>query len=125
MPSLNKVFLMGNAGKDAELRYTPTGSAVASFSLAVNSGTKNASGGWDNHTEWFNIVVFRDQAERVSQKVRKGTSVFVEGRFQTRSWEDDKGKHSRPEVIANSVMVLKGEEHERPKEDDFDDLPFD
>lgn len=107
MASLNKVMLIGNAGKDAELRYTANGTAQSQFSLAVNFRRKGVSGDWEEATEWFNIVVFGDQAERISQYVTKGKQVYVEGRLQTRTWDDDQGqKHYRTEVIANQVLFL-------------------
>ena len=107
MASLNKVMLIGNAGKDAELRYTANGTATAQFSLAVNFRRKGASGDWEEATEWFNIVLFADQAERLSQYITKGKQLYVEGRLQTRSWDDDQGvKHYRTEVIANTLQFL-------------------
>jgi single-strand DNA-binding protein len=105
--SLNKVMLIGNAGKDAELRYTANGTAQSQFSLAVNYRRKGVSGDWEEATEWFNIVVFGDQAERTSQYITKGKQVYIEGRLQTRTWDDDQGqKHYRTEVIANQVLFL-------------------
>jgi len=105
--SLNKVMLIGNSGKDAELRYTANGTAQSQFSLAVNYRRKGASGDWEEATEWFNIVVFGDQAERTSQYITKGKQLYIEGRLQTRTWDDDQGvKHYRTEVIANQVLFL-------------------
>jgi len=107
MASLNRVMLIGNAGRDAELRYLANGTAQASFSLAVNRNYRGADGEWKEETEWFNIVAWRDLAERLSQSVTKGKQVYVEGRLQTRTWDDDQGvKHYRTEVIANSVLLL-------------------
>ncbi len=107
MASLNKVMLIGNAGKDAELRYAASGTAMAQFSLAVNSRRRGQSGDWEDQTEWFNIIIFREQAERVSQYITKGKQLFVEGRLQTRTWDDDQGvKHYRTEVVANNVVLL-------------------
>lgn len=107
MASLNKVMLIGNSGRDAELRYTANGTAQSQFSMAVNYRRKGASGDWEDATEWFNIVVFGDQAERTSQYITKGKQLYVEGRLQTRSWDDDQGvKHYRTEVIANQVLFL-------------------
>lgn len=111
MASLNKVMLIGNTGKDAELRYTANGTAQSQFSLAVNYRRKGQSGDWEDQTEWFNIVVFGDQAERTSQYITKGKQIYVEGRFQTRTWDDDQGvKHYRTEVIANQVLFLGSRE---------------
>jgi len=107
MAGLNKVMLIGNAGKDAELRYTANGTAQAQFSLAVNSNRRSQSGEWEEQTEWFNIVLWREQAERVSQYITKGKQLYVEGRLQTRSWDDDQGqRHYRTEVIANTIQLL-------------------
>jgi len=107
MASLNKVMLIGNAGRDAEMRYTANGTAQTQFSLAVNSRRRGQSGEWENQTEWFNIVMFGDRAERVSQFITKGKSLYIEGRLQTRNWDDDQGvKHYRTEVIANQIEFL-------------------
>lgn len=107
MASLNKVMLIGNTGRDAEMRYLSTGTAKTDFSLAVNQRRRNASGDWEDQPEWFNVVLFGDQAERISQYITKGKQLYVEGRLQTRSWDDDQGqKHFRTEVIANTVQFL-------------------
>ena len=109
MPSLNKVMLIGNTGREAELRYTANGTAQSQFSLAVNYRRRGASGEWEEATEWFNIVVFGDQAERTSQYITKGKQLYIEGRLQTRTWDDDQGvKHYRTEVIANNIILLGG-----------------
>lgn len=110
MASLNKVMLIGNAGRDAELRYLASGTPQSQFSLAVNNRRKNQqTGDWEDQTEWFNIVLFGDTAERVSQYITKGKQVYVEGRLQTRSWDDDQGvKHTRVEVICNQLQLLGG-----------------
>lgn len=111
MASLNKVMLIGNAGKDAELRYTANGVPQASFSLAVNNRRRGQSGEWEDNTEWFNIILFREQAERLSQYITKGKPLYVEGRLQTRTWDDDQGqKHYRTEVIANTIQLLGSRE---------------
>lgn len=107
MASLNKVMLIGNAGKDADLRYTANGTATATFSLAVNNRRRGQSGEWEDNTEWFNIVLFAETAERVSQYITKGKPLYVEGRFQTRTWDNDQGvKQYRTEVIANTIQLL-------------------
>ncbi|MCC6421499.1 MAG: single-stranded DNA-binding protein [Gemmataceae bacterium] len=109
MASLNKVMLIGNAGRDAELRYTANGTAQSNFSLAVNNRRRSQSGDWEEHTEWFNIIIFGDMAERVSQYITKGKSIYAEGRLQTRTWDEDQGvKHYRTEVIANTIQLLGG-----------------
>jgi single-strand DNA-binding protein len=111
MASLNKVMLIGNAGKDAELRYLSTGTPKSEFSLAVNNRRRNPAGEWEDQTEWFNIVIFGDQAERVSQYITKGKPLYVEGRLQTRNWDDDQGvKHYRTEIIVNTLQLLGSRE---------------
>ncbi|MFQ5380093.1 MAG: single-stranded DNA-binding protein [Dehalococcoidia bacterium] len=107
MASLNKVMIIGNVGRDPEMRYTANGTAQTSFSVAANRNWKDASGEWREDTEWFNIVAWRDLAERLAQSVTKGKQIYVEGRLQTRSWDDDQGmKHYRTEVIALDVKLL-------------------
>ncbi len=113
MASLNKVMLIGNAGKDADLRYTANGLAQARFSLAVNNRRKAQSGEWEDNTEWFNIVLFGDTAERVSQYITKGKPVYVEGRIQTRTWDDQEGqKRTSVEVIAATIQLLGGRDQD-------------
>lgn len=115
MVSLNKVMLIGNVGKDPEMRYTANGTAQTSFSLAVNRNYRDPAntGEWKEETEWFNIVVWRDLAERLAQNLTKGKQVYVEGRFSTRTWDDDQGvKHYRTEVIANDVKMLGARDRE-------------
>ena len=111
MASLNKVMLIGNVGKDAELRYLASGTPQAKFSLAVNRNFKGADGEWKEETEWFNIVVWAALAERISQNVTKGKQIYVEGRLSTHSWDDDQGvKHYMTEVIANDLKILERRE---------------
>lgn len=111
MASLNKVMLIGNAGKDAELRYLANGTPQCQFSLAVNRNFRGPDNEWKEETEWFNVVVWRDMAERITQNVTKGKQLYVEGRLQTRTWDDDQGvKHYRTEVIANDVKILERRE---------------
>ena len=107
MASLNRVHLIGNAGKEAELKYTANGTATATFSLAVNNRRKGANGQYEDQTEWFNIVLFADTAEKLAQYITKGKSLYIEGRFQTRTWDNDQGvKQYRTEVIANQIQLL-------------------
>ncbi len=108
--SLNKVMLIGNLGKDAETRHTPSGVAVTSFTLATSYRAKDATGEWRDKTDWHDVVVWR--GENVAPYLKKGRSVFVEGRLQTRSWEDQSGQRRyRTEVICDSsfgLMLLGG-----------------
>lgn len=107
MASLNKVMIIGNVGRDPEMRYTANGTAQTLFSVAVNRNWRDGSGEWKEETEWFNIVTWRDLAERLAQSVTKGKQIYVEGRLQTRTWDDDQGvKHYRTELIANDVKML-------------------
>lgn len=107
MASLNKVMLIGNAGRDPELRYMANGTAQSSFSLAVSRGIRKDDGTWDNETDWFNVVVWGERAEKLGERVTKGQQVYVEGRLSIRSWDGDDGKKQyRTEVIANSVLAL-------------------
>jgi single-strand DNA-binding protein len=105
--SLNKVMIIGNVGKDPELRYTPDGTATARFSVAVNRVWKSPDGERKEETEWFNVVVWRKLAETCSSYVHKGLSVYVEGRLQTRKWTDKEGLERRTtELIATDVRFL-------------------
>lgn len=108
--SLNKVMLIGNLGKDADLRYTSTGRAVASFSLATNERFKpSESEEWQERTEWHNIVVWGKTAEGLAEYLTKGQKIYVEGRIQTRSWEDQTGnKRYTTEVVAGDIILLGG-----------------
>ncbi|MDP4020861.1 MAG: single-stranded DNA-binding protein [Candidatus Adlerbacteria bacterium] len=102
---INKIFLYGNLTRDPELRTLPSGGQVASFGLATNRVFKKADGSKQESTEFHNIVVFGRQAETVAQYLKKGSSVFVEGRIQTRSWESaEKGKQYRTEIVAERVQ---------------------
>ncbi len=107
MSNLNRVMIIGNTGRDAELRYTANGTAVSDFSMAVNSRRRSQSGDWEDETEWFQVVLFGHRAERISQYITKGKQLYVEGRLRTRNWDDDQGvRHYRTEVIANNVEFL-------------------
>jgi single-strand DNA-binding protein len=112
MAGLNKVMLIGNAGKDAELRYMASGTPQAKFSLAVNNRRRNQqTNEWEDQTEWFNILIWGDTAERVSQYITKGKQLYIEGRLQTRSWDDDSGqRHYMTEVVAQTVQLLGSRE---------------
>lgn len=100
---INKVFLFGNLTRDPELKSLPSGTQVSSFGLATNRRFKKGDA-WEEATEFHNIVVFGRQAETVSQYLKKGSSVFIEGRIQTRSWDSEKGKQYRTEIIAERVQ---------------------
>jgi single-strand DNA-binding protein len=105
--SLNKAMIIGNLGRDPEMRYTPSGQAVTQFTVAVNRNYKDANGDWQEETEWFRVVAWAALAERTAEYLRKGRKVYVEGRLQTRSWEDQNGqKRYTTELVANTVTPL-------------------
>jgi single-strand DNA-binding protein len=104
--SLNQVFLMGNLTRDPELRQTPTGQSVTSFSLALNRSYKDSSGEWQEATDYIDIVCWGPLAERVAQYLSKGRRCLVQGRLQSRSWEQDGQKRNKVEVLAGDVTFL-------------------
>lgn len=104
--SLNQVTLMGNLTRDPELRQTPTGQNVTSFSLALNRSYKDQSGAWQEATDYIDIVAWGPLAERVSQYLSKGRRCLVQGRLQSRSWEQDGQKRNKVEVLASDVTFL-------------------
>jgi single-strand DNA-binding protein len=107
--SVNKVILIGNLGKDPEVKYTPSGTAVARFSLATNERYKDKDGNWQDRAEWHNIVAWQRLAEIVGEYVKKGNKLYVEGRLQTRSWDDKDGqKKYMTEIVANDLVLLTG-----------------
>jgi single-strand DNA-binding protein len=107
MPSLNKLTIIGNVGSDPEMRFTPNGKPVASFSVATNWVYTTPEGEQKKETEWFNIVVWDKLAEQCNQRLTKGQLIYAEGRIHTRSWDGQDGqKHTRTEVIANRVIFL-------------------
>jgi len=107
--SVNKVILLGRLGKDPEMRYSPSGTAIANFSLATNHRQKSQEGEWVDKTEWHNILVFGKQAEIAGEYLKKGKQVFIEGRLQTSSWEDQQGqKKYKTEVVVNDFQMIGG-----------------
>jgi single-strand DNA-binding protein len=105
--TVNKAIIVGRVGRDPDVRYTPGGTSVASFSVATNYRAKDADGNWTDNTEWHNISVFGQLADFAGNYVKKGRLVYVEGRLQTRSWEDQNNvKHYRTEIIANTLQLL-------------------
>jgi len=109
MASVNKVILVGNLGRDPEMRYMPSGDAVATFSLATTETWKDKSGQKQELTEWHRISMFGKQAEIAGQYLKKGSSVYIEGRLQTRKWTDKEG-HERQttEIRADRMQMLGG-----------------
>ena len=109
MAGINKVILIGNLGKDPELRYTPGGQPVASFSLATTERWSDKNGQRQDRTEWHNIVVWGKLAELANQYLKKGRSAYIEGRITNRSWDDrDGNKKYRTEIVANQIQFLGG-----------------
>ncbi len=107
---VNKVFLLGNVGKDPEIRSTAGGMTVASFSLATADRQKDPQGNWTDKTEWHNLVCFQRTAEIVRDYVKKGSQIFVEGKIQTRSWDDKASgeKKYKTEILVNDLSLLGG-----------------
>ena len=147
MASFSKAMIIGNLGRDPEMRYTPNGRPVTEFSVAVNQSTKNQqTNEWVEATDWFRVTVWGDRAERTAEQLRKGNRVFVEGRFRTREFEGRDGqKRMSLEITADSLVSLERRTREgedgsfggeiptagaRPRaprgggDDELDDLPF-
>ncbi len=104
---VNKVILIGNLGRDPELRYTPSGAAVANFTLATNETWSDKDGNTQEHTEWHRIVAWNRLAEICGEYLKKGSQVYVEGRLRTRSWDDKDGvKRFTTEVVARELRML-------------------
>jgi single-strand DNA-binding protein len=108
MSSLNKVMLIGHLGKDPEIRYTSEGSPVANFSLATSESWTDKSGSRQERTEWHNIVAWKNLAELAKRFLAKGRQVYIEGRIQTREWNDRDGNKRRTTEVIASQMVLLG-----------------
>lgn len=108
--SVNKVILVGNLGKDPEVRYTASGVPRATFSLATNERYKDKSGEWQDRTEWHQAVAWRRTAEIVGEYVHKGSRLYIEGRLQTSSWEDKQSgeKRYRTEIVVTDLALLDG-----------------
>lgn len=140
MASVNKVILIGNLGADPELRYTPSGAAVASFNMATTERWKGKDGQPQEQTEWHRIVLWNRQAEIAKEYLRKGSSVYIEGRLQTRNYEDKEGiKRYVTEIVGMRMQLLGGRSSQAgdsepsappsgpPQQDldsEDDDLPF-
>jgi single-strand DNA-binding protein len=141
--TLNKVMLIGRLGQDPELKYTPSGAAVLTLSVATNTSYKGQDGNAVEHTEWHRVVVWRKLAEIMAQYAKKGTRVYVEGKLSTRSWDDKDGtKRYTTEITADQMQLLesRGEKgapepseivpppdqqaYETPTNSEADDLPF-
>jgi len=136
---LNKVMIIGHLGRDPEMRYTPSGRPVTTFTVATSRSWNTVDGARHQETEWFNVVAWGNLAEICKQYLTKGQQVYIEGRLQTRHWEDKEGnKHSSIEIVANEMMMLgdrrdsnnaekhSGESAEEPEPPsaDEDEFPF-
>jgi single-strand DNA-binding protein len=107
--SVNKVILVGNVGKDPEVKLLASGMSVANFTLATNERFKDKSGEFQERTEWHNLVAYQRLAEIVRDYTKKGSKLYIEGRIQTRSWDDKENqKHYKTEIIVNDLVLLSG-----------------
>jgi len=106
MASVNKVILVGNLGRDPEVRFMPNGDAVCNFSIATTDNWKDKSGARQERTEWHNIVMYRKLAEIAGEYLKKGRPVYIEGSLQTRKWEKDGVTRYSTEIIANQMQML-------------------
>jgi single-strand DNA-binding protein len=129
--SLNKVILVGNVGKDPEVKYSTSGTPIANFSLATNERFKDRSGEWQDRTEWHNIVAWQRLAEIVGEYVAKGSKLYVEGKIQTSSWEDRQSgeRKYRTEIVARDLLLLSprengGGDQQSPTSNDNEDQRF-
>lgn len=112
--SINKVILLGNVGKDPEVKFLPSGSAVANLTLATSERFKDKGGEWQDRTEWHNLTAYQRTAEIIRDYVKKGSKLYIEGRIQTRSWDDQASgqKRYRTEIIVNDLVLLSGRDGE-------------
>jgi single-strand DNA-binding protein len=139
--TVNKVILIGRLGQDPELKYTPSGAAVLTLSIATNTSYKNQEGNSVDNTEWNRVVVWRKLAEIIAQYAKKGSRVYVEGKLATRSWDDQNGvKRYTTEIVAEHMQMLEGrgesgsyspaeappppQAQAEPTPEEGDDLPF-
>ena len=108
--SVNKVILLGNLGKDPEVKYTPQGTPVAKLTVATNYRYKDKNEQWQDQTEWHNVVLWQRLAEIAGEYLKKGSKVYIEGRLQTRSWDDKQTNQKRymTEIVANDLVLLGG-----------------
>ena len=127
---LNKVMIIGNLGRDPEMRYTPSGKPVTTFSVASSRTWNTSEGEKREETEWFNVVAWSSLAEICKQYLSKGQHVYIEGRLQTRHWDDQEGnKHTSIEIVANEMIILSerreaGEASEESELADEEEFPF-
>lgn len=107
---INKVILLGNLGRDPEVRYTAAQTAITQFSIATSERRKDQNGQWTDHTEWHNVVTFGKTAENCARFLRSGSQVYLEGKIQTRKWQDKEGRDRyTTQIIANTVQFVGGQ----------------
>ena len=126
---LNKVMIIGNLGRDTEMRYTPSGRPATTFSVATTRSWTTSDGKRRKETEWFNVVAWGSLAEICNEYLTKGQQVYIEGRLQTRRWEDSEGqKHSSTEIVANEMIMLgdrrEGQSSDQEDDNDHEEFPF-
>ncbi len=127
---LNKVMIIGNLGREPEMRYTPSGRPVTTFSVATSRTWNTSEGEKHVETEWFNVVAWSNLAEICKQYLTKGQQVYIEGRLQTRHWDDQEGnKHTSVEIVANEMIILgerrePGEAAAEPDLAEEEEFPF-
>jgi single-strand DNA-binding protein len=134
---LNKVMVIGHLGRDPEMRYTPSGRPVTNFNVAASRSWKTSDNERRTETEWFNVVAWGSLAEICNQYLSKGQQVYIEGRLQTRRWEEDGVKRSTVEIVAKEMVMLgkrkkKDNDNDQEEEDDYgtdfeeeeDEFPF-
>jgi single-strand DNA-binding protein len=131
---LSKAQIIGHTGRDAEMRFTPNGTAVTQFTVAVNRRSRNSNSGGEDETDWYRIVCFGRQAELADQMVRKGMRIYVDGRLQIRQYTTNEGENrTSVEIVANDFVLLTPRDEAQqmgerggqgPSDEEFDDLPF-
>jgi single-strand DNA-binding protein len=115
---INKVILIGNLGRDPEIRHLESGASVGKFSIATNESYRDKNNEWQTVTEWHEVVVWRALADRAEQSLKKGMQVYVEGKLRTRKWQDQNGNDRyTTEVVANTFRIL--EKRDRNESDSF------
>lgn len=122
---LNKIMIIGHLGRDPEMRFTPSGRPVTTFTVATNRSWTTNDGERHSETEWFNVVAWGNLAEICKQYLVKGQQVYVEGRIQTRRWEDNDGvKHTNVEIVASEMMLLGEKRDSNPPAADLQETEF-
>lgn len=126
MASVNKAIIVGNLGKDPELRYTQGGGAVCNFSVATSEKwTDKGSGQAQEKTEWHRVIAFGKSAENAAQYLKKGSPAYIEGRIQTREWQDKEGqKRFTTEIVAQSIVFLGKRDEGQSRDQVQDDIPY-